>query len=357
MIVKALQLKDFRNYESLDIEFSENTNILYGNNAQGKTNVLESVFLMATTKSHRGAKEKEMIRHGADESHIRILMNKNGADHRMDMHLKKNSPKGAAIDGIPIRKSSELYGMLHVISFSPEDLNLIKNGPSERRRFMDMELCQLDKVYFSNLAGYGKALAQRNNLLKQIDRDKSLLSTVDIWNRQLVKYGTEIIKARADFINSLGPVIEKKHNSISSGKEKLRLEYVKNTHEDEFTEKLEKSLERDIYLKATSAGPHKDDLAFFINDDNVRVFGSQGQQRTAALSLKLSEIELVKTRIGDSPILLLDDVFSELDRERQNCLLDEITDVQTFITCTGLEEFVKSRGDGKKFHISEGRVI
>ena len=358
MIIKALQLKDFRNYENLDIGFSGKTNIFYGDNAQGKTNILESIFLMATTKSYRGAKEKEMIRHDSGESHIRIVMNKMGADHRLDMHLKKNSPKGAAIDGIPIRKSSELYGMLHVISFSPEDLTLIKNGPSERRRFMDMELCQLDRVYFSNLASYGKALAQRNNLLKQIDRDRALAATIDIWNEQLVKYGTEIIKAREDFINSLAPVLCKKHESISSGKEKLRIEYVKNTREEEFLEKLEKSLDRDIYLKATSYGPHKDDLAFFINDDNVRIYGSQGQQRTAALSLKLSEIELVKNRIGDSPVLLLDDVLSELDRNRQNSLLNEIKEVQTFITCTGLEEFIESRSsDNRIFHIEGGKVI
>ena len=358
MIIKALQLKDFRNYQSLDVDFSDTVNIFYGDNAQGKTNILESLFLMATTKSYRGSKEKEMIRLGKDESHIRLIIEKDEVDHTMDMHLKKNSPKGAAIDGRLIRRTSELYGILHVISFSPEDLNLIKDGPSERRRFMDMELCQLDKVYFSNLSNYNKVLQQRNNLLKQLSFDKSLLPTIEVWNMQLVNFGKEIIRIRREFINSLLPIIEEKHNSISGGKETLKLEYKANVTEDNFAAQLEKNIERDIYLKATSCGPHKDDLAFFINDNNVRVYGSQGQQRSATLSLKLSEIELVKNKINDTPVLLLDDVLSELDRNRQTCLLSEIENVQTFITCTGLEEFIESQKQNNKvFHVVGGKIV
>lgn len=357
MIIESIRLKNFRNYDSLEAEFSKNINIFYGDNAQGKTNILESIFLSATTKSHRGSKEREMIRLGEDEAHIRLYMNKKNVGHKIDMHLKKNNPKGAAIDGLKIKRSSDLYGLLHVISFSPEDLQLVKNGPSERRRFMDMELCQLDRMYISSLMSYNKALFQRNNLLKQLSVNRELFPTLEIWNEQLVRYGKEIIESRKKFIEELNSISMAKHLRLSSGKENLRLEYKPDVDPESFGKKLEENTERDIMLKQTNSGPHRDDIVFFINDNNVRNYGSQGQVRSVALSLKLSEIELVKNRINDTPVLLLDDVLSELDRSRQLSLFDETEGVQTFITCTGLEEFIEKQKEDKRiFHVEGGKI-
>lgn len=343
MIVKSLELSNFRNYENLSLTFSSNNNIMYGDNAQGKTNILEAIYLCATTKSHKGSKEKEMIRLGEEEAHIRMFVERDEITHRLDMHLKKNKPKGVAIDGIPIKKSGELFGIVNVIFFSPEDLSIIKDGPSERRRFIDMELCQLDRLYLHNLINYNKVLNQRNNLLKQIGFNKSLLETIYVWDEQLVKYGSQIIEARQKFIRDMNEIVVVLHDKLSNGREKLSINYEPNTTAEEFKAKLSKSLERDVALKVTNVGPQRDDLSFFVNDQDIRKFGSQGQQRTAALSLKLSEIELVKRVTRDTPILLLDDVLSELDRNRQNQLLDSIGDIQILLTCTGVEEFIKNR--------------
>ena len=178
MIIKSLELLDYRNYENLQMDFDPGTNILYGNNAQGKTNILESIYVCATTKSHRGSRDKEMIRFGQDDAHIRMFIEKRGIEHKIDIHLKKNKTKGVAIDGLPIRKSSELMGMVNVVFFSPEDLTIIKNGPSERRHFIDMELCQLNKVYLYDISNYKKVVNQRNNLLKQSSYEASLIQNL-----------------------------------------------------------------------------------------------------------------------------------------------------------------------------------
>ncbi|MBE5961491.1 MAG: DNA replication/repair protein RecF [Lachnospiraceae bacterium] len=343
MIVKSLELSNFRNYENLSIEFSKGANILYGDNAQGKTNILEGVYLCATTKSHRGSKDREVIMLEKEESHLRMIINRDGIDRRIDMHLKKNKPKGVAIDGIPIKKSTELFGIINVVSFSPEDLSIIKSGPGERRRFIDMELCQLDRFYLHNLMNYNKVLNQRNNLLKQIGFNRSLLDTIYVWDEQLIEYGKQVVDSRQKFVDELRDVVKDLHSRITCGKETLEVFYEPNTDVEQFVDRLGKSLERDIVLKSTSVGPHRDDLRFQINGIDIRKYGSQGQQRTSALSLKLAEIELVKKRVKDQPILLLDDVLSELDRHRQHQLLDSIADIQTIVTCTGLEEFVKVR--------------
>lgn len=357
MIVKQMELHNFRNYKSLCLPFSEQVNIFYGDNAQGKTNILESIYVCSTTKSHKGSKDKEMIRIGEEEGHIRMRFEKKGIPHRIDMHLKKNKTKGVAIDGIPIRKSSELFGMMNVVFFSPEDLSMIKNGPGERRRFMDMELCQLNPMYLYYLSSYNKALNQRNQLLKQIAIQPSLKETLEIWDEQLVDYGIQLIESRTTFIAEINELVKQIHYSISGGKENLILCYEQNTTKNEFREKLRKSREQDLVRKSTAYGPHRDDLSFFIETQNLKLYGSQGQQRTAALSLKLAELELVKKKIGENPVLLLDDVLSELDRKRQHHLLDRMEGIQTMITCTGLEEFV---GDRQKFnhifHVTNGMV-
>lgn len=358
MTVKSLELRDFRNYDTLDIHFEEGTNILYGDNAQGKTNVLEAIYLSGTTKSHKGSKDREMINFSKDESHIRAFVDKGGKEFQIDIHLKKSKTKGIAVNRIPIRKASELFGILNIVFFSPEDLNIIKNGPKERRRFLDLELCQLNRIYLSDLTKYNKILSQRNKLLKDIYFKPELRDTLPIWDMQLLEYGKKVIGERRKFINEINEIVTEIHSKISGGKEEMFLEYEPNASEEGFEWELQNSMARDLKLGQTSVGPHKDDMSFRIKDMDIRKFGSQGQQRTSALSLKLAEIELVRKMIKDSPVLLLDDVLSELDSSRQNYLLNNINGIQTIITCTGLDEFVRNRFEiNKIFQVVEGQIF
>ena len=357
MIIRSLEMSNFRNYEYLNLSFSPDVSILYGDNAQGKTNILEALYTAATTKSQKGSKDKEMIKFGEHEAHIRIIVQDNDISRKIDMHFKDNKPKGVAIDGIPIKKASELYGLMNIVSFSPDDLSIIKEGPSERRHFCDMELCQLDKLYMHNYSGFNRALEQRNNLLKQISVNPELNDTLNIWDEQLVSFGSYIIKKRKSFISDINEIASELHRTLTEGKEELRIEYIPSTDEENFKDVLLKTREKDVYLKMTNIGPHRDDMAFIINDEDAKKFGSQGQQRTSALTLKLAEIELVKKRTGKNPVLLLDDVLSELDRNRQIKLLENINGVQTVITCTGLEEFIKQRIKyDKVYRVSNGNV-
>lgn len=358
MVIKSLKLKNYRNYKLLDLTFDPKTNILYGDNAQGKTNVLEGLYLSGTTKSHRGTKDRDLIQFGEDEAHLETIVEKGGIDFQIDMHLKKNSPKGIAINKIPIRRAGELFGIVHFVFFSPEDLNIIKDGPAGRRRFIDLELSQLDRVYLSNLSNYNRIINQRNSLLKEISFKPELIETLDIWDMQLAEYGTKIIERRNEFIVQVNRIISDIHYKLTGGKERISLSYESSVGNLSLEQSLKKNREKDIRFKSTSAGPHRDDICFYTGDLDIRKFGSQGQQRTAALSLKLSEIELVKTLIRDTPVLLLDDVLSELDKNRQNYLLDSIHDIQTVITCTGLDEFVNHRFSiNKIFHVKNGTVL
>ncbi len=358
MIIKSLELADFRNYDFLHIDFSGGTNILYGDNAQGKTNILEAIYLSATTKSHKGSKDKDIVNFYKDEAHIRTYLEKDGIEMRIDMHLRKNKSKGIAIDGQKIKKAAELLGLLNVVFFSPEDLSIIKNGPAERRRFVDMELCQLDQFYLYNLNHYNRIVNQRNKLLKDMYFNPSLRDTLNIWDSQLVSFGSKIIERRKLFVEQLNEIIFDIHKKLSGGREELSIHYEPDVLIEDYEETLVRNQERDIKLKQTVTGPHRDDFSFIVGDIDIRKFGSQGQQRTAALSLKLSEIELVKKMTKDHPVLLLDDVLSELDSNRQNYLLSTIGDIQTIITCTGLDEFVNNRFEiDRVFHIENGKII
>lgn len=357
MIIKSIELSNFRNYEELNIQFDDGTNILYGDNAQGKTNILEAAFMSGTTKSHKGSKDKEIIRFDAEEAHIRTIVLKNEKEYQIDMHLRNRGSKGVAINKIPIKKASELFGILNIVFFSPEDLNIIKNGPSERRRFLDAELCQLDKLYLSDLTKYNKILNQRNKLLKDIYYRHDLIETLPVWDAQLLETGKRIIQRRKVFIEELNEIIGTIHSNISGGKEHLILKYEPNIDEIFFEDELLKAKQKDLKLCQTTVGPHRDDMLFSVNNIDIRKYGSQGQQRTSALSLKLAEIEIVKKSIHNTPVLLLDDVLSELDSNRQNYLLNSISDIQTIITCTGLEEFVKNRFHiNKVFRVVNGKV-
>ena len=225
MYIESVQLKNFRNYDSLELTFDKGTNIFYGNNAQGKTNILESLYLCGTTKSHRGSKDKEIVKFGEEEAHIRMMVNRNQINYKIDMHLRKNKAKGVAINGLPIKKASELFGVVNMVFFSPEDLNIIKNGPGERRRFLDMELCQLDKIYLKDLASYNHIVNQRNKLLKDMYVQPGLKGTLDIWDMQMVEYGRRIIEKRKRFVEELNEIIQNIHFNLTGGTENLRVIY------------------------------------------------------------------------------------------------------------------------------------
>ncbi|SKC09070.1 DNA replication and repair protein RecF [Lachnospiraceae bacterium] len=361
MIINRLELKQFRNYESLELDLSPGTNILYGNNAQGKTNILEALYVACTTKSHKKSKDREMIRFGSEEAHIRLLLEKKEIPYKIDTHLRKSKKKSIAVNGLPLRRASELMGIANVVFFSPEDLNIIKNGPAERRRFIDMELCQLDKMYLSDLTNYNKCLGQKNALLKEIisDRQKrdSLIDTLDIWDEQLVFYGERVISRREKFLQELNEIIHVEHRNLTGSDDDFQICYEPDAKAEDFSVKLKNSRAKDLRYGSANVGPQRDDINFLLNGVDIRKYGSQGQQRTVSLALKMSEIELVKREIHDAPVLLLDDVLSELDSNRQRYLLESIGSIQTVITCTGLDEFIRNRFEiDRVFYVENANV-
>jgi DNA replication and repair protein RecF len=357
MRIHTIAFKDFRNLQDETIEIGPGANILFGENAQGKTSFLEAAHLCATGRSQRASASREMIRFGADEAHVRINCEKKGSADRIDVHLKRDGKKGAALNQVPIKKIGDLFGNLLVVSFSPEDLKLIKAGPNERRRFMDLELCQMSKVYCFDLQSYCRALRQRNLALKDLRKRPDINDTICVWDAQLIEHGCRILRARKAFTEKISPLASLIHEIISDGRELLQIQYKPNATESDFSEKLKRSLNRDIISGSTSVGLHKDDMVFIINSSDARTYGSQGQQRTASLSCKLAEIALIREVKQSSPVLLLDDVLSELDKGRQRFLLESVEDVQSIITCTGIEDVLKNApGDSKVFRVSGGSV-
>ncbi len=357
MIVRSLRLENYRNYAYLSLEPDPGINILYGDNAQGKTNALEAIYFCAAARSHRGTRDRELIRFGEEESHIQMIVEKRGTPIRIDMHLKKGRSKGVAVNTLPIRKVTELYGILHVIFFSPEDLSIIRSSPSERRRFIDSELCQLDPVYTSDLLNYNRVVTQRNRLLKDLEEKPDTRDTLDVWDEQLVRYGKSVIERRESFLEELDGIIRGIHADLTQGKEELHLLYAPNVRAQELEQALARGRSRDLAARVSLTGPHRDDMQCRINGIDARHFGSQGQQRSAALSLKLAEIELVKRRIHDTPVLLLDDVLSELDTGRQTQLLSGLSGIQTFLTCTGLDDFIENCIHiDQRFYVEKGKI-
>ena len=338
---------------------SPHINIIKGKNAQGKTNLLEAIYFCATGRSHRTTHEKECIRYEASEAEIHLLY-QDTREEKIDLLLRKNgkSTVAAAVNGEPVQRLSELFGNFHVVVFSPEDLSLIKNEPGRRRRFMDMELCQVDRVYLYNLQQYCRVLRQRNQLLKDCLERPSLREQLPVWDQQLAHYGVSVMKRREEFIDELYAYTKPIHESITGEEEALLITYESSAEstEDAFFEHLTRNQERDIRLGNTSVGPHRDDIGLFINGADVRAFGSQGQQRTTALSMKLAEFEMLKKETGSCPVPLLDDVMSELDGFRQQHLLQYIEENQTIITCTGIEESISGLPAGQVFEIEKGTI-
>lgn len=354
MFLENMSMTGFRNLKSPSVAFGRGVNIISGANAQGKTNLLEGIYICATGRSHRTNCDKELIEFSQKEAHLKINVDNDGLKDRIDVHLRREAKKGVAVNSIPIKSFSQLYGIIYAVMFSPEDLELVKNGPSARRKFIDAELCQISRNYYDNLKKYCKVLRERNNLLKEIQKNKKLIETLFVWDEQLVKYGEYIIKSRINFIERLNEISSVIHYEISGGTENLKLQYKPSTKIENFSEMLIQNRERDLFLKSTSVGPHKDDILLFINDINARSFGSQGQQRCTALSLKISELKLINSYTGKMPLLLLDDVLSELDKKRQICLINHIEDCQTIITCTGVEDSLKHISNAKIYKVNGG---
>lgn len=362
MRVSHLHIKDFRNFDTLHTDLSPGVNILYGDNAQGKTNFLEAVYFCATGRSQRAGSDRELIRFGQREAHLRAEIVREGEDVRViDAHIQQNesrSVKGIAIDHLPVKKLNELFGLLLVVIFSPEDLRLIKAGPAERRAFMDMELCQLSPVYYHELRQYHHALKQRNHLLKSMQTNPKLADTVFVWDEQLCRYGRRIMSFRSAFVRKAGELAADMHARMTGGTEQLAMQYRPHiVNPDDYEEKLKKTLPRDIALGSTGSGAHRDDILFTVNGADARMYGSQGQQRTAALSAKLAEIDIIREETHREPVLLLDDVLSELDEHRQAFLLSRMGPAQTLLTCTGVEDLITKnapRGDVRILRMENG---
>lgn len=369
MIIKSLQLTDYRNYEELQLNFSPSINVFIGENAQGKTNVMESIYVLALAKSHRTTNDKELIRWGSEYGKIEGIIENRYGDFPIELTITNKGKKGK-VNHLEQLKLSNYIGQMNVIMFAPEDLNVVKGAPNVRRRFIDMEIGQISSVYLNDLLTFQKILKQRNQFLKNNQGKQNIDSVLlDIYTDQYVQSAIRIIRKRYEFINLLQEWAEPIHHNISRGLEKLKIEYctVKgldiNWSNDEMSEflkaKLEESRSREIDRGITLIGPHRDDLLFFVNDYNVQTFGSQGQQRTTALSLKLAEIELMKQETNEAPILLLDDVLSELDDYRQSHLLNSIqNEVQTFVTTTSIDGIHhETIEQAKLFHVKQGVVI
>ena len=305
MHVSYVSLQNFRNYEHLRLDLNQGVNILCGANAQGKTNFMEALYFCATGRSRRTSYDRELVRFQAHEAYMQADIVSGTVKDRIDVHLKREGPKGFAVNGLPVRRLGDLFGVLLVVMFSPEDLQLVKSGPAERRRFYDMELCQLSPVYYYDLQQYYKILKQRNALLKRLqkERDESLRASLFAWDEQLVAYGARIIAQRTRFTEHIGRLAAEVHHKVTHGTEILRVAYKPNVSKADFLDKLKKNLDRDMYLGATSVGIHKDDAAFYINDLDARLYGSQGQQRTVSLSLKLAELALIQEDKNETPVL------------------------------------------------------
>ena len=347
MFVDEIALKDFRSYEKGFVSFENGVNIIYGGNARGKTNILEAIFLLSYARSHRCAREGEMIRHGSSHAKVSAKFSSKGRSHTGEIILFADKKKQIKINKIPIDKTSELMGYLSVVMFCPEDLRLVKGSPRERRRMMDLCICQISKRYLNTLSGYLKILEQRNKLLKCNPDSNSLW----VWDEKLAMHGSEVICLRKKFIDQINVYAARAHYEISG--EKLEISYKCgagvesfssiDSIKEQFLKELSKVAEREKRFGISLAGPHRDDFEIFINSKEAKAFASQGQQRTAALSLKLAEVLLIKDTKKESPVLLLDDVLSELDGKRQSYIMQNISGMQVIITCTDLPQFGKAK--------------
>lgn len=360
MYIKNLELINFRNYGRLSLKLNEGINVFIGDNAQGKTNILESIYYCSLGKSHRTNKDKELIKWDAKEAYISIYVSKERLDKKVDIKIFKEGKKGIRINSIKLNNISDLIGTFNVVIFSPEDLKIVKESPSYRRRFLDIELCKLNKKYYYSLVQYNKVLNERNAVLRKWNRDTGM---VEIYDKQMSKFGSFIIKERLKYIDKLNEKGNEIHRDITSDKENIDFKYITpikdfDNIQKELFELLSQNREKDMEKKMTSVGPHRDDFSININGIDTRKFGSQGQQRTSVLSIKFASLEIIKEQIEEYPVLLLDDVLSELDLKRQKYILNSIKRVQTIITCTGISDIKDYLDENVKiYEVEDGTVI
>ena len=363
MYIKELRLKNFRNYRDLAIGFDRRVNLITGQNAQGKTNLIEALYMSSMGRSFRTSRDSEMILFGEDSAYIKVLAEKELISTKVEIMLSRYSKKAVRKDGSAVRKTSDLLDNIIIVIFSPDDLKIVKDEPEKRRRFIDRELSQIKPAYFDAFVKYRRALLERNTYLKSQDVKESML---EIWDEGLIKYGALLMKYRRDFISEISGISGDIHEKITNGREKLTLKYDPDVDlagdtatQEEFIEReLVSSREKDMRTGSTSAGPQKDDFIFMIDGINVRNFGSQGQQRTSALSLKLAELELIRKETGENAVLLLDDVMSELDEERREYLIRALSENQIFITTTDIDEsLLRAYPDAKIIKVSAGQIV
>lgn len=360
MFIKRLQMLNYRNYNVLDINLGPHVNVFMGDNAQGKTNILEGIYYCAFARSHRTSKDRELINWNADNALLSVMVGRERLDKRIDISILKDGKKAIQINKIKIKKIGELFGNFNVVMFSPEDLKIIKDSPGVRRKFIDMELCQLNPKYYYNLVQYNKVLNERNSILRNRNINKDIL---DVYDMQLVEFGYNIMIDRLEYIQKLNKYSAKIHSEITSGKEKIEFKYTSTIKDlenikENFYSLLEKNRVRDCERGITSVGPHRDDFTVLINDIDTKSYGSQGQQRTAVLTIKFSSLKIIKELTGEHPVLLLDDVLSELDFSRKRYILSTIGDIQTIITCTGIEDLYEYLDDKSKvFKVKDGEIL
>ena len=361
MQIKKLSLKNFRNYLQEEFEFKNGINILTGANAQGKTNAGEAIFFLCTGYSPRANRDKLVIKNGEESAEIFGSATSNYGEVSVKIKFNANDKKNIYVNGLEVHKVGEILGNIHSVFFNPSELKLIQESPEDRRRFLNVSLSQISKSYFYSLQRYNKILSQRNNLLKDPDRDL-IRETLPIWDIQLSKEASKIISYRNAFLKEISPIAEEKHSILSGGKEQLKLKTESGYYGSEediayaILSDYKTSLDRDLRLGFTSIGPHRDDIKFTLNDVDVKVYGSQGQQRTVALSLKLAETEIFKNRFGEYPILILDDVLSELDKTRQKKLVESVKDMQTIFTATDYSKALFKGVEVNRIVIENGKI-
>lgn len=362
MFVENLTLKNFRNYDAESFSFFDGVNVIVGRNAQGKTNCAEAAFLLATGFSPRVTKDKQVVKYGCNQAEISAEAISSYGKVGVKMTFFAHDKKKMTVNGVEIKRVADLMGNVFAVFFNPDELKLIKESPDDRRRFMDVSISQRSKGYYNSLLRYKKIVAQRNNLLKEEDQDL-ILDTLPVWDEQLSFYAADIIFERNLFCERLLPLASAAHSYLTDGAEELKIEYTgkykgdRSNIQKEYFDHISENYTRDIAVGYTLSGPHRDDLKISINGEDVRAFSSQGQQRTAAISLKLAELEIFKEKFGEYPLLILDDALSELDFGRQKKLLKKLDGVQTLITCTGVDERVFNEIEYKRFEIEGGKII
>ncbi len=354
MWIKNMKLNNFRNYEKQEINFSENINIFYGENAQGKTNIIEAIFLCSLGKSFRAKKDFEMIKLDEKNSVIEIEFEKSDRNGKIKIEL--GNKKNIYLNGIKIKKLSELLGNINIVIFTPDDINILKGGPQNRRRFLDVMISQLRPNYIHILNLYLKTIEQRNNYLKQIKEEGKEENLLEIWDEKLAEYAIKICEYRTEFIEKIIKKIKIIHKNITGEKEEIKLEYITECKEkNEYLSLLKQRKKLDIIKGFTTKGIHRDDFMIYINNKEISIYGSQGQNRTAMLSLKLAELQVIYDEIGEYPILLLDDFMSELDKTRRKNFLENIKDTQVIIT--GTEKLDIEKLKYLEYNVSNGKIL